>query len=42
MYSKLDRIMASVSWFSTFPHVEAEFMDPILSDHTPMFVDIKK
>ncbi|KAG5396341.1 hypothetical protein IGI04_018155 [Brassica rapa subsp. trilocularis] len=37
---KLDRILINQSWIATFPHSQAFFLAPEISDHSPSVVDL--
>ena len=41
---KLDRILINQPWIATFPHSQASFLAPEISDHSPsvlyLFVDL--
>lgn len=37
---KLDRILTNHSWIATFPHSQAFFLAPDISDHSPAVVDL--
>ncbi|KAL3519686.1 hypothetical protein ACH5RR_017835 [Cinchona calisaya] len=42
IYCKLDRILSNCAWHTQFPNAEVEFLDPLISDHSPGLVSIKE
>lgn len=37
---KLDRILVNQPWISSYPHSQASFLAPAISDHSPVTLDL--
>ncbi|XP_019248485.1 PREDICTED: uncharacterized protein LOC109227745 [Nicotiana attenuata] len=42
VYSKIDWAMGNYVWLQQYSHIEAEFMDPGVSDHSPILIHISQ
>ncbi|KAL3514108.1 hypothetical protein ACH5RR_026825 [Cinchona calisaya] len=42
LYSKIDRVLVNNNWLNEYPYVKVEILDPSISDHCPLFVQIKE